>query len=227
MKRFKVALVALDGQTVPDWVPENLAQQGIDLVVHECLTDEDLAQYAADADLVWLFGGSRVLTARNLALLPRCGAIVRTGSGTDNVPIEEATRRLVRIHDEYQAEREAFRDLEQIRKTRLEWSRQVQKAYLDLVNAKATAQQAPQDAQAQAGLRAAQKQVEALLDDSYLVSLALGEDEVGMMQKEDDSPKKAKRAKRGLLTSVVLQSTLPTLGADTAYLQALVRQERA
>ncbi|MBI1917912.1 MAG: C-terminal binding protein [Planctomycetes bacterium] len=92
MKRFKVALAALDGQTVPDWVPLDLAREGIDLVVHECVNDEDVAQYAADADIVWLFGGSRVLTARNLALLPRCGAIVRTGSGTDNVPVEAATQ---------------------------------------------------------------------------------------------------------------------------------------
>jgi D-3-phosphoglycerate dehydrogenase len=88
----KVALVALDGQTVPDWVPTELAQEGIDLVVHECLTDDDLKQYAADADIVWLFGGSRVVKASNLTLLPRCGAIVRTGSGTDNVPVEAATQ---------------------------------------------------------------------------------------------------------------------------------------
>jgi D-3-phosphoglycerate dehydrogenase len=92
MRRFKVALAALDGQTVPGWVPEELAQAGIDLVVRECRTDEDLAGHAGDADVVWLFGGSRVLTADNLALLPRCGAIVRTGSGTDNVPVEAATR---------------------------------------------------------------------------------------------------------------------------------------
>jgi len=92
VQRRTVALVALDGQTVPDWVPTDLAQEGLDLVVHECVTDEDLAQYAADADVVWLFGGSRVLTARNLALLSRCGAIVRTGSGTDNVPVEAATQ---------------------------------------------------------------------------------------------------------------------------------------
>jgi len=92
MRSFKVALVALDGQTVPDWVPENLARKGIDLAVHECLNDEDLAQYAADADIVWLFGGSRVVKAHNLTLLPRCGAIVRTGSGTDNVPVEVATQ---------------------------------------------------------------------------------------------------------------------------------------
>ena len=65
MRRCKVALVALDRQTVPDWVPTDLAQEKIDLVVHECLTDEDLTHYAADADLVWLFGGSRVVKAHN------------------------------------------------------------------------------------------------------------------------------------------------------------------
>jgi D-3-phosphoglycerate dehydrogenase len=50
-----------------------------------------LTRHAADADVVWLFGGSRVLTAHNLGLLGRCGAIVRTGSGTDNVPVAAAT----------------------------------------------------------------------------------------------------------------------------------------
>ena len=92
VQRRRVALVALDGQTVPDWVPTDLAREGIDLVIHECVTDEDLTRHAADADVVWLFGGSRVLTARNLALLSRCGAIVRTGSGTDNVPVAAATQ---------------------------------------------------------------------------------------------------------------------------------------
>jgi D-3-phosphoglycerate dehydrogenase len=91
MTCFKVALVAFDAPSVPDWVPTKLAQEGIDLVIHECRSDDDLARHAADADVVWLFGGSRVLTARNLSLLPKCGAILRTGSGTDNVPVEAAT----------------------------------------------------------------------------------------------------------------------------------------
>jgi D-3-phosphoglycerate dehydrogenase / 2-oxoglutarate reductase len=93
VKRFKVALAGLDGQTVPDWVLERLTQHGISLVVRECVTDDDLAAHAADADVVWLFGGSRVITAGNLALLKQCGAILRTGSGTDNVPVEAATQR--------------------------------------------------------------------------------------------------------------------------------------
>ena len=69
MKHFKVALVGLDGQTIPDWVPTRLADHGIELHVAECVTDEDLARHAALADLVWLFGGSRVLHAQNLAIL--------------------------------------------------------------------------------------------------------------------------------------------------------------
>jgi D-3-phosphoglycerate dehydrogenase len=92
MKRFKVALVALDGETVPGWVPAELAEKGIDFVAQECRADEELARQAADADVVWVFGGSRVVSAANLGLLPRCGAILRTGSGTDNVPVEAAAR---------------------------------------------------------------------------------------------------------------------------------------
>ena len=93
MEHFKVALVDLDGQVVPKWVPETLAKEGIELIVAECKTARELAQHARAADVVWLFGGSRILTARSLALIPRCWGIIRTGSGTDNVPVEEATRR--------------------------------------------------------------------------------------------------------------------------------------
>lgn len=89
----KVTLVDLDGQVVPDWVPQTLEQEGIEFVIRQCNTREELAQHAADADIVWMFGGSRVLQGGALAAVPRCWAIVRTGSGTDNVPVEEATTR--------------------------------------------------------------------------------------------------------------------------------------
>jgi len=92
---LKVALVDLDGQPVPDWVRQTLDQEGIELIVHGCTTRAELAEHAADAEVVWLFGGSRVLQGGNLAVLPRCRAIVRTGSGTDNVPVDEATRRQI------------------------------------------------------------------------------------------------------------------------------------
>jgi D-3-phosphoglycerate dehydrogenase len=96
-KRLKVALVDLDGQTVPDWVREGLDQEGVELVVHDCKTAAELSAHAGDADVVWLFGGSRVLLDGNLTAVPRCRAILRTGSGTDNVPVEEATRRQILV----------------------------------------------------------------------------------------------------------------------------------
>jgi D-3-phosphoglycerate dehydrogenase len=92
-KPLKVALVDLDGQPVPDWVPETLDREGIELVIHDCKTRAELEAHAGDTDVVWLFGGSRILQGGNLAAVPRCQAILRTGSGTDNVPVDEATRR--------------------------------------------------------------------------------------------------------------------------------------
>lgn len=91
----KVALVDTDRQPVPDWVRESIGREGIELVVHDCATRDELAKYAGDADVVWLFGGSRVLQGGNLAAAARCRAVLRTGSGTDNVPIDEATRRQI------------------------------------------------------------------------------------------------------------------------------------
>jgi D-3-phosphoglycerate dehydrogenase / 2-oxoglutarate reductase len=95
IERPRVALVDLDGHPVPDWVRPSLEQHGIDLVAHDCKTREELAAHAGNADVIWLFGGSRILQGGNLDAVPRCRAILRTGSGTDNVPVEEATRRQI------------------------------------------------------------------------------------------------------------------------------------
>jgi phosphoglycerate dehydrogenase-like enzyme len=92
-QRLKLALVDLDGQPMPDWVRDKLDREGIELTIAQCNTRDDLAAHAAAADVVWLFGGSRLLLGGNLAAVPRCWAIVRTGSGTDNVPVDEATGR--------------------------------------------------------------------------------------------------------------------------------------
>jgi phosphoglycerate dehydrogenase-like enzyme len=91
MKRFKVSLVDLSGGTMPAWVAEALDKEGIEFVAQHCAGSEDLARHAGDADVVWLWG-SRVLTPESLAALQQCGGIIRTGSGTDNVPVEDATR---------------------------------------------------------------------------------------------------------------------------------------
>jgi D-3-phosphoglycerate dehydrogenase len=92
MRPFKVALVGVEGEPVPDWVLGEFKKEGIDFLSRECSSKEELGKYAGDAHLIWVWG-SRVLTADALSVIPACGAILRTGSGTDNVAVDEATRR--------------------------------------------------------------------------------------------------------------------------------------
>jgi D-3-phosphoglycerate dehydrogenase / 2-oxoglutarate reductase len=92
MPPFKVALVANDLPLTPDWVGPKLAEHEIELIERACVGDSEVVETAADADVVWLMGGSRVITADVLPLLRRCRAILRTGTGTDNIPVAEATR---------------------------------------------------------------------------------------------------------------------------------------
>ena len=92
MNKFKVALVGLENHIVPQWVYNEIRGYKISFLAKECTTKADLIKNANDADVVWLFGGSRILNKNNLSILKNCGAILRTGSGTDNLNVEEATR---------------------------------------------------------------------------------------------------------------------------------------
>ena len=109
MSRFKVVLVDFDGNSLPAWVSEAFAKEGIDFVARECKTTADLAQHAADADVVWNWG-SRLITAESLALLSQCGGIIRTGSGTDNIPVEAATQRGIVVANTPEAHNDAVSD---------------------------------------------------------------------------------------------------------------------
>jgi D-3-phosphoglycerate dehydrogenase len=98
MRLFKVALIEITepATSVPQWVTSTLESEGLDFIVRGCRTRADLAAYASDADLIWLWGNS-VLKSVGLDLFTHCGAILRSGSGTDNVPVDEATRRNVLV----------------------------------------------------------------------------------------------------------------------------------
>lgn len=109
MKLFKIVLVDFDQEAVPAWVEAALIKEGIAFVARKCRSSEEVVQYAGDAEVVWNFG-SRIITAETLALLPRCGAIIRTGSGTDNVPVEEATRRGIVVANTPEAHSDAVSD---------------------------------------------------------------------------------------------------------------------
>ena len=106
MKRFKAVLLEGVSYPVPAWVAETMAQANVDFVSVECRTADELRQHAADADLVWVWGSS-VVNADTLALIPQCGAIVRTGSGTDNVPVAAATERGIVVANTPEAHNDA------------------------------------------------------------------------------------------------------------------------
>jgi D-3-phosphoglycerate dehydrogenase / 2-oxoglutarate reductase len=93
MRPFKVALIEVTepATSVPAWVTHALQSEKVDFIVRGCHTQSDVKAVAYDADLVWVWGNP-VLRATGLDLLTRCGAILRSGSGTDNVPVEEATQ---------------------------------------------------------------------------------------------------------------------------------------
>jgi D-3-phosphoglycerate dehydrogenase / 2-oxoglutarate reductase len=92
MSKFKVAMVANDLPPTPDWVVERLTEKGISLVEFACAAPHEVVDFAADADVIWSMGGSRVITAEILQLLHHCRMILRTGTGTDDIPVEDATR---------------------------------------------------------------------------------------------------------------------------------------
>src|SRR5438876_780293 len=109
MRPFKVALVGLEGEVVPAWVYAAFRAEGIDFLQQECTTTEELDQYAGDADLVWVWG-SGVITVDRLDLLKECGAILRSGSGVDNVPVAAASERNILVCNTPQAVAEEVSD---------------------------------------------------------------------------------------------------------------------
>jgi len=108
MQRFKVALNCADDGHVADWVRHRLAKEGIDLVARRCTTREELAQCAGDADIVWTGGGQ--MSAEDLQAIPRCGAIIRMGSGTDNLPVVEATEARIIVANTPEAHSDSVSD---------------------------------------------------------------------------------------------------------------------
>jgi D-3-phosphoglycerate dehydrogenase len=93
---FKVVLIETSetAKAVPGWVRNALAAEKVEFSARACETRADLEAYAADSDLVWVWG-SQVVTADRLDVLAKCGALLRSGSGTDNVPVAEATKRRI------------------------------------------------------------------------------------------------------------------------------------
>ena len=78
MGRLKAALVSIYYSKIPDGLRERLEQENVDLVIHNCQTEEELLRYGTDADLLWINSGRCILSKGLLARLPRCSAGIVT-----------------------------------------------------------------------------------------------------------------------------------------------------
>ncbi len=90
MQSFTVALVTKHADDVPAWVGLALAEAGIALAARRCTTREELLDHANAADVLWTVGANTCITADALSALPQCRALLRSGSGLDDLPVAEA-----------------------------------------------------------------------------------------------------------------------------------------
>ncbi|MFA9478249.1 C-terminal binding protein [Phycisphaerales bacterium AB-hyl4] len=97
---MKVALITHAQSAVPAWVISALTEAGVTCVGDQCPNSGAIVRLAHDADVIWSYGTHhehtpaswREVIEEALPDLKQCGAILRSGSGTDNIPLEAATR---------------------------------------------------------------------------------------------------------------------------------------
>ena len=94
MKNFKVVLIANDNHPIPSWVSSKLQEAGVDYIYHECYHRQDLYEYAVDADMLWLMSSrTGLVVEENMDLFKKVGAVLKCGSGTDNIDHNACTKR--------------------------------------------------------------------------------------------------------------------------------------
>lgn len=80
-------------------IPRRLRNEGVEIACRRCETRKELTEFAADADLIWLFGANVCLDAEALEGLPRCRGLFRSGSGMDALPCDAAQKRGIRLYN--------------------------------------------------------------------------------------------------------------------------------
>lgn len=105
-----VALISRDHYEVPTDLPERIAAVGGDLRQRDCAGAAEVIDAARGAVVVWVFGGGRLLTESVLAALPDCRLVLRSGSGTDNIPVAAARARGIAVGNTPEATRDVVAD---------------------------------------------------------------------------------------------------------------------
>lgn len=88
-------MISQPEEKIPFDIPARLRREGIDIICKRCENRDALVEFAADAEIIWLFGANIALDAEALKRLPKCKALFRSGSGMDALPCEEAKKRNV------------------------------------------------------------------------------------------------------------------------------------
>jgi len=88
-----VILITKHEADLPSWVLPAAAEAGLALTVRRCETPDELLRHAGNAGVIWTVGANTCLTAEMLPRLPACRAIMRSGSGLDDLPVEAARAR--------------------------------------------------------------------------------------------------------------------------------------
>ncbi|MDE0218968.1 MAG: C-terminal binding protein [Spirochaetaceae bacterium] len=105
-----VALVSRGDFAVPPDLAERIAAAGGELRRRDCTSGAEVVDTARGAPVVWVFGGGRLITDAVLAELPDCRLIVRSGSGTDNIPVAAARARGIAVGNTPEATRDPVAD---------------------------------------------------------------------------------------------------------------------
>ena len=81
-------MITADENGIPQETLAAIRNAGIEITCRKCLTEAELIEFAADADVLWMFGPNLALTAGALDHLPKCKALFRSGSGVDALPLK-------------------------------------------------------------------------------------------------------------------------------------------
>lgn len=96
---MKTAMITADENGIPQETLAAIRNAGIEITCRKCLTEAELIEFAADADVLWMFGPNPALTAGALDHLPKCKALFRSGSGVDALPLKRAAELGIEVHN--------------------------------------------------------------------------------------------------------------------------------
>ena len=84
---FKIAMVSAGEDRFPESCISRIREAAI-INCQRCNNPAELVEFASDADIIWMFGANVAVKPEALEKLPKCRAILRSGSGLDAIPLE-------------------------------------------------------------------------------------------------------------------------------------------